>query len=147
MDFIIFASSIYPKFISNKPRRSTAKGIYLIITAIPNDEKANKEQFSTKDEHYSIRVEIDKDFADIHIFVKDNLNYFDKYENMLIFKSTTSDYEIFDRIIPKNEPGSMIYIFGQYVSQIHFFEIQEQKVINQNFVTLAILLKCLTMHQ
>ena len=85
MDFIIFASSIYPKFISNKPRRSTAKGIYLIITAIPNDEKANKEQFSTKDEHYSIRVEIDKDFADIHIFVKDNLWKIKLSSTLLIF--------------------------------------------------------------
>lgn len=115
-DFIIFASATYPKFISAKPRRSTAKGIYLILTAIPNDQRINNEQIITKDEHFSIRVEFDKDFNEIHIFVKDNLNYFDRKENMLVFQSRTSDYEIFDRVIPRNEPGSMLLQFGQYVS-------------------------------
>lgn len=85
------------KFISNKLRRSTAKGIDLVITTVLKNDKANIEKTSTKDEPYSNRVEINKDFNDINIF--------DKYENMLIFKSTASDYEIYDWIIPKNEPG------------------------------------------
>ena len=119
-DFIIFASAVYPKFISSKPRKSTSKGIYLVLTAIPNDEKVNssfKQHF--KDEHYSIKVEIDKDFNDIHVFVKDNLNYFDVIENMIMFNSKIIDYEIFDRIVPRNEPGSMLFQFGQYVSNSH----------------------------
>lgn len=77
-DFIIFASAIYPKFISSKSRKSTTKGIYLMQTAKPNNEKVDSSfKHHFKDEHYSIKVEINKDFNDIHVFVKDNLNFFD----------------------------------------------------------------------
>lgn len=115
-DFIIFASATYPKFFSTQPRRSTSKRIYLILTVIPNDKRINNEQIVAKDEHFSIQFESDKDFNEIHVFVKDHLDYFDRYGNMLFFQSRTSDYEIFDILIPRNESGLMILQFGKYVS-------------------------------
>ena len=61
-------------------------------------------------------MEINKDFNDIHVFVKDNLNFFDVIENKLMFNSRIIEYEIFIRIVSRNELGLMLFQFGQYVS-------------------------------
>lgn len=114
LDFINFASATYPRFVTCKPERTSAKNAYLSLVAIPNVLQMNK--LPTKDRHFSIKVEFNKAFNEIHVFVKDDLNYFHSDQNMLVFYSKEIGYDIFDKISPKNEPGSMLHVLLSYVA-------------------------------
>ena len=102
-DFITFAYATYPKFITSQPERSTKNNVYIILTAIPNVTTEHIQPvYNNQNRSYSIRVEFDYDFNNIHVYVKNNLDYFGKDESkkMLKFKYFSSNYEIFEKIIP-----------------------------------------------
>ena len=115
-DFITFAYSTYPQFITEPPERSTSKGIYLTLHSKPNKREICQEILSSRQKLYSIRIEIDENFKDIRVFVKDFLNYFNNDDNLLIFNLTAFNYDIFDKILLKQDSCSMLTSFGQYVS-------------------------------
>ncbi|KAK8888448.1 hypothetical protein M9Y10_039525 [Tritrichomonas musculus] len=100
--------------VTCKPQRTSAKNAYLSLVAIPNVLQMNKPP--TKDRHFSIKVEFNKAFNEIHFFFKDDLNYFYSDQNMLVFYSKEKGYDNFDKIPPKNKPGSMLHVFGSYVA-------------------------------
>lgn len=115
-DFIIFAYSSYPAFLTCQPEKSKVLGRHLVLTSIPN---IRFEQAINQKRYYSLRVEFNSDFNDIHVYVKDGLNYFMKDENkcLLIFKyKAFQNFEIFDKIIPNQGEGAMLSVFGQYIA-------------------------------
>ena len=115
-DFITFAYSTYPQFITGPPERSVSKGVYLTLHSNPNNREICQEILSSNQKLYSIRIEIDVNFNDIRVFVKDYLKYFNNDGNFITFNLTSFNYDIFDKILPKQEPGSMLTAFGQYVA-------------------------------
>lgn len=116
-DFILFSYATYPLFITGNIEKSTVKNISFTLTSLPNvkDLKIDNEKKS-KDRIYAIHVEISNDYNIIHVYIKDFLNCFPKEDGMIAFQIKDFKYEIFDKILVKQDPVSMLHVFGKYVA-------------------------------
>lgn len=100
------------------PEKSTKNDVLFSLTAIPNVKSELMHTVCNMNRNFSIRVEFDYNFNNIHVYVKNNLDYFERDEEkkMLKFKCQSLNYEIFEKIIPIQGEGAMLSVFGKYVS-------------------------------
>ena len=111
-----------PRFYNIPTWKSKRETVYFSLYSIPNNENVIQSLTNekTKKRIFSIHFELDYNFNDIHIFVKDFLDYFKKEGNELILYMQSFNYEVFDRIIPTQETHAMLTVFGRYVSNQSF---------------------------
>ena len=117
-DFIKFAFVTFPEFITAPIEKSNNDQFSISLTAYPNPNGCYKinDIPKLKGRNYSFRVEIDKDFNNIHVYVKDYLNYFVNDKNMILLENKTFGYEIFEKIRCNQDNYAMLTVFGKYVS-------------------------------